>query len=116
MTLSPDQFKFHYESEPDSELERHQIHVTHGDSPKIVGSMVWEGWEGYDEGALQSIDVDPSYQRKGLATRMWRHAQDLSRKNPNIHRPIHSTFRTPEGDAWAKSTGDWMPENQYEDN
>lgn len=77
--------------------------------------MVWEGWPEEREGTVSSIDVAPEFQRQGIATAMWNHAKRLSQSNPSIPTPIHSDFRTPEGDAWAKSTGDWLPPNEWEE-
>ena len=52
---------------------------------------------------IGSIDVDPKFQRKGIATAMWDYAKRSG------FQPLHSPQRTPDGDAWAKSTGDPMP-------
>jgi GNAT superfamily N-acetyltransferase len=114
------QFKFLYQEDPDNEVERHTVTTQHTPTGAYAGSMIWSGYEDTDNGHLQSIEVDPKFRRQGLATKMWNHARELSYKNPNIHFPQHSAFRTPEGDAWARAvtedgTKDWLPYNQYKD-
>jgi len=46
---------------------------------------------------------------------MWRFAQRLGHASDRVPAPSHSTERTPEGDAWAHSTGDYVPPNDMED-
>lgn len=72
-----------------------------------AGEMSWD-----HRGVLQQIQVDPSWRRRGAATKMWRYAQGLAQAKPNvIPAPVHSEERTPKGDKWAKSTGDPVPTN-----
>lgn len=110
------QFRFTYKNDPDEyTLDNHTLLMHKGTSPEIIGSMSWA-----NHGALQEIQVDPQHRRRGLATRMWTHAQELSQKDPNIPEPEPSNFRTPDGDAWAQAIykrglSDEPPYNQYED-
>lgn len=110
--LHRDQFKFAYEFDPLESL--HTLQATHEPTQQAAGFMSWgTSWEDEDggEGVLNSIDVYPKFRRKGVATAMWNHAKDLAKTDKNISYPIHSTFRTHEGDVWANSTGDFVPHN-----
>jgi len=62
--------------------------------------LVW-----YRNGEINSLSVHPDHQRMGLATELLRRAREI---NPNVH---HSPVRSPNGDAWAKSTGEDLPTN-----
>lgn len=108
MALNSNQFRMHYE--PAKYDKEHRIRAYHPSTKKWVGSMVWAS-QYPDEGPLRNIDVDPEYQRQGVATSMWRFAQQLGQRSSRVPSPIHSTERTPEGDAWARSTGDFVPPN-----
>ena len=77
----------------------HQITAHHPEKGEV-------GFMGLDpDGTLNLAQVQPSHQRKGLATAMWDHAKSLGIN------PQHSNVRSREGDAWAKATGDPVPEN-----
>lgn len=80
--------------------------------------MIWHHAEVYQEpltgrpihGMIASIDVEPKYQRRGVATGMWNYA-NASGLEPS---PAHSITRTPAGkggggDSWAKKVGGWRP-------
>jgi len=56
-------------------------------------------------GEVKDIRVGESFRRKGVATGMWNYA-----KQQGLN-PEHSDSRTKEGDAWAASTGDHVPDN-----
>jgi len=68
---------------------------------------------GYLEGKneVKGIWVDPEHRRKGIGSAMHRKAQRLGM--------VHSTARTDEGEAWAKSTPDnfprWLKIDKYND-
>lgn len=110
--LNSDQFKFVYEENPDEENERHNIYAVHKPTEQVVGMLSWSGSEGTDYGHIQDVSVDKKYRRRGVATSMLREAQRISQETPSIQRPEHGVLRTPLGDKWAHSTGDWVPENQ----
>ena len=76
-----------------------------------VGFMEWEKSEGFEPSTeISEIEVDPDHRRKGLATAALRHSQGVARASKGvIPLPSHSPNRTPEGDAWARSTGDPLP-------
>jgi ribosomal protein S18 acetylase RimI-like enzyme len=76
-----------------------------------VGFMEWEKSEGSESATeILEIEVSPEHRRKGLATAALKHSQTVARASKGaIPIPSHSPQRTPEGDAWAKSTGDTLP-------
>ncbi len=67
-----------------------------------VGSLDWN--IARDDGEIVHVEVLPVWQRKGVATRMLRAAEEISRDN-GWPAPGHSTTRTRDGDAWARSLG-----------
>jgi GNAT superfamily N-acetyltransferase len=64
------------------------------------GHLTWDA----NTGNIEEIFVPEKHQRKGIATAMWNHAQQLSSET-GITPPVHAPARTPEGDSWAKSVG-----------
>lgn len=72
-----------------------------------VGHLSWESHndpKNWREGNIADVDVHPNYQGRGIATAMWQRAQQAHRDSPwHYPKPTHSSFRTPEGDAWAYS-------------
>ena len=92
----------------------HEVQAIHKPTGERVGRMTWLNY-----GPLDEIDVLHEHQRKGIATGMWNHATKLAEStyrgvNKRVPMPEHSRFRTRSGDAWAKSTGDTVPDNDYE--
>lgn len=73
----------------------HQIHAVK-DSGGTIARMHWD-----EDGVIGNIDVENKHRRKGIATKMWQFAQDLSQQDPTIAQIRHSTTRTPLGDQWA---------------
>lgn len=53
---------------------------------------------------IESVRVDPSHQRRGIATEMFNVAIQRLGKEPK-----HSSDRSDEGDAWARSVGGTLP-------
>lgn len=98
--LSPKQFKDYvikFKPAPeDADMENHKIIAQH--KGRKVGEMQWD----IGTGEVQGITVKPTHQRKGLATAMWNHAQEISGNNV-----VHSAVRSESGDAWAQSVGGW---------
>lgn len=62
-------------------------------------------------GELQHIMVNHDARRQGIATALWNRAQQLSGER-GITAPTHSSKRTKEGDAWAKSVGGELPKRK----
>jgi hypothetical protein len=54
---------------------------------------------------VKDIRVGEPHRRKGVATGMWSYA-----KQQGLN-PEHSDSRTKDGDKWAKTTGDFVPDN-----
>ena len=111
--ISPDQFSFRHEH--DTGRDEHALYAEHKPTGRDVGYMNWAGNRWGSPGHLWEIEVDEDFQRKGVATSMWNHAKNLAKTNPSISHPVHSDVRTPEGAAWAKSTGDFVPVSDMDD-
>lgn len=77
-----------------------RIRATHPDHGQIGFFIVGS------DGTIGNVYVDHAHTRKGVATGMYNYAKQLGLDIK------HSENRTPEGDAWAKSTGDVLPKNK----
>jgi GNAT superfamily N-acetyltransferase len=66
-----------------------------------VGSIKWMA---FDYGEVTLITVHPDLRRRGIARALWAVAEEVA-DTEGWHRPVHSTIRTTEGDAWARSMG-----------
>ena len=65
---------------------------------EVVGQLTWDKITNVVEG----LNVSLRHQGQGIATEMWNYAKTIS--------PItHSPYRTPAGDAFARSIGDPVP-------
>ena len=109
-SLSNYQFRYR----PVKSEELHEVQAIYKPTGERVGRMTWLNY-----GPLDEIDVLHEHQRKGIATGMWDHAVKLAEAtyrgvNKRVPMPEHSIFRTPAGDAWAKSTDDSVPDNQFD--
>jgi hypothetical protein len=87
---------FSHENRPYDEVTVHAHHPEHGHIGKMELSKF---------GEVKDVIVADEHQRKGVATGMWNYA-----KQQGLN-PEHSDSRTPAGDAWAASTGDYVPSN-----
>lgn len=56
------------------------------------------------QGRREILDMGVLFKRQGIGTGMYRHAQDEGLN------PAHSSWRTDEGDAWARRVGGDLPE------
>lgn len=92
---------FSHVEKPYGELTINAHHPEHGHVGKMELSQKYSS--GYRE--IKDIIVDPEHRRKGIATGLWNYAKAQG------FNPEHSDSRTPEGDAWAESTGDYVPDN-----
>lgn len=75
----------------------HQLGAYQGEQK--VGHMLWDR----KSGSILELRTHPDYRRQGVATGMFNHAQSF---DPPAK---HHSSRTPEGDAFAKSTGTPVP-------
>ena len=87
----------------DDDMANHAIIAQH--KGRRVGKMEWD----IGTGDIQNLEVHPRHQRKGIATAMWKYAQDISNHNVG-----HSPVRTDEGDKWAQSVGGDIPPRSKE--
>jgi GNAT superfamily N-acetyltransferase len=107
------EYQFRYRPVKSEEL--HEVQAIHKPTGEPIGRMTWLNY-----GPLDEIDVQHEHQRRGVATGMWNHAIRLADSsyykgvNKRIPMPEHSIFRTPAGDAWAKSTDDNVPDNVFD--
>ena len=65
-------------------------------------------------GRVEDMGVNDEHQQKGVGTAMWNHALKLHQSGQIPKPPKHSNYRTPEGDAFAKSVGGKIPKNTAE--
>ena len=95
--------QFHYD-QPDlgESFVTHRLRAT-TERGNELGSMLWSAKE------IRNIGVSADVQRRGVATGMYQHAQQLAASNPKIPQPKHSADRTKAGDAWARSVGGRLP-------
>lgn len=59
-------------------------------------------------GEILALEVAQPWRRRGLATAVWKLANDLTEELRWLP-PGHSPTRTPEGDAWARAVGGLVP-------
>lgn len=76
---------------------RHMIEASTGNN-KPLGVLTW------NDSTISKVQVAEKWQHKGMATQMYNKAKEFT---PDLK---HSDNRTDAGDAWAKSTGDPVPE------
>jgi GNAT superfamily N-acetyltransferase len=95
---------------------RYKVDAYHPVTGEPVGSMNWD-----DNGTVGHVSVKPEHRRQGIATQLWNEGQRVAGMPPAtcttpgcgqthiIPAPRHSSSRTPDGDAWAKSVGGEIP-------
>ena len=99
------EYKFHYDHGDDM----HAVTAHH--NGEEVGHLRWaddthggfDNFTGYFPGEISNIDVDPEYQRRGIATKMMERAREAGNSREANTRPEHSGSRTPAGKAWIDS-------------
>jgi GNAT superfamily N-acetyltransferase len=97
--LSPVQFSFH------KTMVGHQV-LAHVDN-KPVGKLEWAG----ATGKIQEVFVSKPHRRKGIATSMLEQSRTMA-KEKGLQTPVHSERRSDDGQAWAASTKDKLPERK----
>ena len=70
-----------------------------------LGHLHWSS----KTGKILDVHVVPGSRRKGAATAMLKAAKEIAAKT-GVPVPVHSEDRSDQGDAWAKSTGEPLPE------
>jgi hypothetical protein len=103
------QWKYLYEA-PNKHHYEHKIIAVDPTNQAEVGRLSWIN----EGGTIADIGVRPDYRRRGVATGMWNEAYRLNDVDPDIVSPTHSSNRTDEGDAWARSVGGELPERDVD--
>lgn len=95
---------------PNDPAPKAHLFTAHKDGQQVGTLQLQQG------GTVDYVEVHPDYQRQGVATGLYNFAkQQHFASGASLPYPEHSTMRSPEGDAWAKSTGDYVPENESDD-
>ena len=90
----------HYDTHPTS----YELEAFHPKSEDAIGYMRWDK----KSGEIKDLSVNKEHRRKGVATGMYNEAITAA-NHKGITEPQHSQVRTPEGEAWARSTSDYTP-------
>lgn len=83
--------------------ELHRIDLFN--SGGAVGYIEWDK----DTGEIEKVFVGKPYRRQGLGTELWELAVKHAEKHGTVE-PEHSSRRTKEGDAFARSIGGHIPD------
>jgi GNAT superfamily N-acetyltransferase len=84
-----------HEDRDGNKMHAWQMRDSHGN---LLGHLNINHW-----GAIEQIETHPEFRRQGIATALYNAAKDANRHDPSIPAPVHSSARTPSGNAWAKS-------------
>jgi ribosomal protein S18 acetylase RimI-like enzyme len=118
--LNPEQFRFAFrqakprsmDAQADRELMYHRVDVFHTPTEEATsgraghaGYVMWH----HRTGEIGNISTSPEYQRQGVATATYRHAQGIASETRGVRPPRHSPQRTAAGDKWARSLGERLP-------
>jgi hypothetical protein len=128
--LSPQQFRFHQGSKEMGERPYHTLEVW---EPEHVGTE-WaqsrpeerERWVGsevdpghrplgsvsWSHKGGEVLGIHSAVRRQGIATSLWHEAKRVAGETRGVTTPRHSSFRTKEGEAWARSLGERLPPNR----
>lgn len=81
-----------------------QLHVLQYElDGHVIGRLRLES-----SGEVYSLWVDPKHRRQGIATELWQAAEAV-----NGITPLHSAWRTDDGDAFARSFNVQLPDRLY---
>lgn len=89
--------------------------ATIGSSPSLTQVKLYKGKQNIGMldalgGEVFHIETASDFKRQGVATEAFRLANFAHGRSAGEAPIKHGTTRTPSGDAWAKSTGDKLPE------
>ena len=98
--VNPIQFGY---DNPDFGTAKPMHRITAMTGGSSLGTMIW------NSSSIRNINVNPGQERRGVATAMWHEGHRMAEENARIPKPKHSTQRTREGDAWARSVGGRLP-------
>jgi len=88
----------------------HTVRAFHPDTGEEMGRLSFYGKGGITPGEIDKIEVAEKFRRQGIGTGLLEEARRLSTVDENVPYVVHSKSRTPDGEAWARSTGDTLPE------
>ena len=88
----------------------HTVRAFHPDTGEEMGKLSFYGKGGMTPGEIDKIEVAEKFRRQGIGTGLLEEARRLSTVDENVPYVVHSKSRTPDGEAWARSTGDTLPE------
>lgn len=88
-------------SETGKSFNQHRVSAMVGD--RRVGTMSWS------KRGIHNVEVDPEFQRRGVATALWERGHAEAAASHDVVQPKHSADRSDAGDAWAKSVGGRRP-------
>jgi GNAT superfamily N-acetyltransferase len=92
---------------PNDPAPKAHLFTAHKDGQQVGKLQLQRG------GTVDYVEVHPDYQRQGIATGLYNFAkQESERTGGTLPYPVHSPMRSPEGDAWAKSTKEKLPPNE----
>lgn len=61
-------------------------------------------------GEIKRVGTNRFHRRQGVASALYKMAEDPSVYTGNDTRPLHSPFRTTEGEKWSAGVGGWDPD------
>jgi GNAT superfamily N-acetyltransferase len=97
---------FDWDSLKDKYSETEDLHrIDLFNSAGAVGYIEWDK----STGEIEKVFVGKPYRRQGLGTHLWELAVERAEKHGAAH-PEHSSRRSKEGDAFARSIGGYIPD------
>jgi ribosomal protein S18 acetylase RimI-like enzyme len=106
--LNPEQFHYVFKKATPREMggsSHHEVRAYGGGGATNVGMIMWH----HKTGEIGNIATSPEVRRQGIATAVYRHAQGIAAETRGVRPPRHSSDRTGEGEAWARSLGERLP-------
>jgi GNAT superfamily N-acetyltransferase len=86
-------------------IGHHRVRAHLGDKP--IGTLEWAK----GTGKIHEVLVMKPHRRKGIATALLAQAKQAAQEK-GLKEPVHSERRSDDGQAWAASTGDPLPERK----
>lgn len=84
------------------------VTASHPDHGEIAHMQLSKEHGGLGGRVVIEVQTAVPFQRKGIATSMWKYAET------NGLKPLHSSSRTEAGDNFAKSVGGYLPINTWD--
>lgn len=103
--LNPEQFEFIKATPKGMDPNRYHTVAYRPEGEEGKGFIQWH----HQRGDIRHIGVSPNLQRRGIATALWHHANEVAASTPGVKPPKHSPDRTDAGEAWARSLGGRLP-------